>query len=159
MARMAGEKKRVRHEHSAGGVVLSLRDGGVHVAMIATRGMKRWGLPKGAVSRGETPEEAALREVSEETGLSARSLAPLETIEYFFRAGDTIIQKRVDFFLMQHLDGEIRPQLSEVDDAVWVKLEEAIVRASFDSERKLLVDALDAWQNLTPDERNAFVQS
>ena len=132
----------MRNEHSSGGAVLSFRDGVPHVALIATRGRLRWGLPKGAVSEGETSEQAALREVQEETGLDAAIVKPLDTIEYFFRAGGTLIRKRVDFYLMNYVSGTLTPQLSEVDDVQWVELSEAIQRASFDSEKKLLEMAL-----------------
>ena len=135
---MPDPRKKTRDEHSSGGAVITLRDGAPHVALIATRGKTRWGLPKGAVSEGETSEQAALREVLEETGLHAEIVKPLDTIEYFFRAGDTLIRKRVDFYLMRYLAGELTPQLSEVDDVEWVELSEAIERASFESERKLL---------------------
>ena len=128
----------MRDEHSSGGAVISFREGTAYVALIATRGRTRWGLPKGAVSEGETSEQAALREVNEETGLVANILKPLDTIEYFFRASGTLIRKRVDFYLMMYASGELTPQLSEVDDVEWVELPEAIQRASFDSERKLL---------------------
>jgi len=138
----------VRNEHSSGGAVIALRDGIPHVAMIATRGRSRWGLPKGAVTKGETSEEAALREVQEETGLEAKIIKPLDTIEYFFRAGDSLIRKRVDFYLMQHTGGTMTPQLSEVDDVEWVPLSEAIERASFDSERKLLETAQQSLAEL-----------
>jgi 8-oxo-dGTP pyrophosphatase MutT (NUDIX family) len=137
MSRVAGSR-RTRNEYSAGGLVLSLRNGVPFVAMIATRGRTRWGLPKGAVSEGETPADAALREVREETGLEAKIVKPLETIQYFFRVGDTLIRKRVEFFLMQYVAGEITPQLSEVDDVEWVELGESLERSSFESERKLL---------------------
>ncbi len=133
---------RTRSEYSSGGVVISVRDGVPYVALIATRGRKRWGLPKGAVAAGETSEAAALREVQEETGLEARIVKALDTIEYFFRAGDTLIRKRVDFYLMTHVGGDLKPQLSEVDDVEWVELNEAIRRASFASEKKLLESAL-----------------
>lgn len=132
----------MRDEHSSGGAVLSFRDGAPFVALIATRGRTRWGLPKGAVSEGETSEQAALREVNEETGLDASIIKPLDTIEYFFRAGGTLIRKRVDFYLMNYVGGTLTPQLSEVDDVEWVALPEAIERASFDSEKKLLEMAL-----------------
>lgn len=135
---MAVSKGRSRSEYSSGGAVISVRNGTSHVAMIATRGRTRWGLPKGAVAQGETSEAAALREVHEETGLEADIVKPLDTIEYFFRAGDTLIHKKVDFYLMVHTGGELRPQLSEVDDVEWVELSEAIQRASFASEKKLL---------------------
>ena len=135
---MAGAKRKVRNEHSSGGAVIALRDGHPHVALIATRGRTRWGLPKGAVSEGETSEQAALREVLEETGLEAKIVKPLDTIEYYFRVGDTLIRKRVDFYLMTHTGGTLTPQLSEVDDVEWVELSQAIQRASFDSEKKLL---------------------
>jgi len=132
------DSSRTRDEHSSGGVVLSFRDGAAFVAMIATRGGRRWGLPKGAVSAGETSAEAALREVLEETGLEAKIVRPLETIQYFFRVGDTLVRKRVEFFLMQYVAGELTPQLSEVDAVEWVELRGSLARASFESERKLL---------------------
>src|SRR5437016_14563698 len=124
---------KTRNEYSSGGAVISVRSGAAYVAMIATRGRSRWGLPKGAVAEGETSEAAALREVLEETGLQAQIVKPLDTIEYFFRAGDTLIKKRVDFYLMLQIGGTLTPQLTEVDDVEWVALSEAIERASFES--------------------------
>lgn len=143
-------KRKVRAEHSSGGAVIQLRDGVPYVAMIATRRGTRWGLPKGAVASGETSQQAALREVLEETGLIADISRLLDTIEYFFRAGDSLIRKRVDFYLMVYVGGTLTPQLSEVDDAQWFALSEAVERASFDSERKLLQDALREIDSLAP---------
>ncbi|MGZ7081333.1 MAG: NUDIX hydrolase [Thermoanaerobaculia bacterium] len=145
---MPTDKRRTRQEHSSGGAVISFREGTPYVALIATRNRTRWGLPKGAVSSGETSEHAALREVLEETGLVATIVKPLDTIEYFFRAGDNLIRKRVDFYLMNYTSGELQPQLSEVDDVEWVELREAIVRTSFDSERKLLEMVLGEIESL-----------
>ena len=139
---------KTRNEHSSGGAVIDLRDGAPFVAMIATRGRTRWGLPKGAVSAGETSEQAALREVQEETGLDAEIIGRLDTIEYFFRAGDTLIRKSVDFYLMNYVGGTLTPQLSEVDDVEWVELSEAVQRASFESEKKLLSAALEQIESV-----------
>jgi 8-oxo-dGTP pyrophosphatase MutT (NUDIX family) len=147
---MATANRRSRNEHSAGGAVIAVRDGVAHVAMIATRGRTRWGLPKGAVTNGETSEEAALREVLEETGLRAKIVGLLDTIEYFFRAGDTLIHKRVDFYLMEYAGGELQPQLSEVDDVQWIELSASLKKASFDSERKLLEKAQQQIASLPP---------
>ena len=130
--------------------MIAIRDGQACVAMIATRDRTRWGLPKGAVAKGETSEQAALREVQEETGLLADIVRPLDTIEYFFRAGDTLIRKRVDFYLMQYVGGALTPQLSEVDDVEWVPLPEAIERASFESEKRLLASALEQLVSPNP---------
>ena len=147
---MPDPKKKTRNEHSSGGAVISTEGGTARVALIATRGKTRWGLPKGAVSEGETSEQAALREVLEETGLQAEIVKPLDTIEYFFRAGDTLIRKRVDFYLMRYVAGTLTPQLSEVDDVEWVELSEAIERASFESERKLLEAAQETLSSAKP---------
>lgn len=153
---MPQAKKKVRRQHSAGGAVLGLRDGEVFIAMIATRGRTRWGLPKGALSTDETSEQAAVREVREETNLEAEILSLVKTIEYFFRAGDTLVQKNVDFYLMRYLGGELKPQLEEVDDVEWVPLAEAVRRASFDSERELLGAVQQMWASLTTDEQASF---
>lgn len=140
---MPDHRRKTRNEHSSGGAVIHTLEGRPHVAMIATRNRSRWGLPKGAVSKGETSEQAALREVQEETGILADIVRPLDTIEYYFRAGDTLIRKRVDFYLMSYVGGALTPQLTEVDDVEWVELSEAIQRASFESEKKLLSEARD----------------
>lgn len=126
--------------------------------MIATRNRTRWGLPKGAVSQGETSPAAALREVREETGLDASIVESLDTIEYFFRAGDVLVQKTVDFYLMRYEKGDLVPQLSEVDDVAWVPLDEAVERASFDSERKLLTALRERCATLVPAERERLLR-
>ena len=147
---MGAARRKTRNEHSSGGVVISIRDGAPHVALIATRNKTRWGLPKGAVTTGETSEAAALREVREETGIEARIVRMLDTIEYFFRAGDTLIQKTVDFYLMDYVAGELEPQLSEVDDVEWVELISSLKRASFESERKLLEMVVSSMTPASP---------
>ncbi|MGH9458626.1 MAG: NUDIX hydrolase [Thermoanaerobaculia bacterium] len=149
-------KRNVRVERSSGGVVVARRGGEPHVAMIATRERTRWGLPKGAPDDGETSAEAAVREVREETGLAAEVLAPLETIEYFFKAGGLLIHKFVDFFLMAYRGGELQPQLEEVDDAVWFPLSEALERSSYPSEKKILGQLAASWQAMTEEERARF---
>jgi len=142
-------KRQAVQAHSAGGVVVREEGGAVKVAMIATRGRSRWGLPKGAPTGEETTEQAALREVWEETGLQGEIVALLDRIEYFFRANDKLIRKEVDFYLMRYAGGELRPQLSEVDDCEWVELGEAIGRASFESEKRILSMVGAAWSAAT----------
>lgn len=155
MPSMAGEGTRqaTRRHHSAGGVVLSVRSGELSVPLVATRKRTRWGLPKGTVDEGEQSEQTALREVLEETGLKAEVVMHLGAIDYFFRAKGVLIHKFVDFYLMRHLEGSLRPQLTEVDDAVWFTLDEAIKRESYDSERDILEKARTFWSGLSEEER------
>jgi 8-oxo-dGTP pyrophosphatase MutT (NUDIX family) len=122
--------------------------------MIATRGRSRWGLPKGAPNADETTEQAAKREVLEETGLRAEVVTLLDRIEYFFRANDKLIRKEVDFYLMRYEGGEMRPQLTEVDDCEWVELSAALERASFESEKRILGMVQRAWDD-APAEKTA----
>lgn len=136
--------------------MIAIRDGAPHLAMIATRKRTRWGLPKGAAHKGESAEEAAVREVLEETGLEADVIAPLETIEYFFRAGDSLIHKFVDFFIMAWRGGTIRPQLEEVDDAIWVPLAAAAEQSSFASEKKMIEKLIAIWDAMDDAARGRF---
>ena len=127
-----------RVAYSAGGVIYRSDAGSLQIAMIATNGGERWGLPKGHVRRGETAEAAAAREIAEETGLQGEVQRHLATIEYWFRAGPTRIHKYVDFFLLRYTDGALAPQEAEVDDARWFPIDEALRLASFERERDVL---------------------
>lgn len=135
-----------RTAYSSGGVLYRLGNEQPEVAMIATDGGNRWGLPKGHVQRGETAEAAACREVAEETGLNGEIVQHLATIEYWFRAGTVRVHKYVDLFLIRYIDGDLNPQVAEVDDARWVPLSEALRMASFDREREVLAQADSLWR-------------
>ncbi len=133
----------VRDEYSAGGVVLRPSSRGeLEVLLIATHEGERWGLPKGHIEPGETPEEAAVREVREETGVQARVLAPLDTIDYWYRwkanEGDVLVHKHVTFYLMAYTGGDVRDHGWEVDDARWVPLSKAIDMVMYKAEKELL---------------------
>lgn len=145
MARRSPRSETSQVAHSAGGVIYRLAEGRLEVALIATSGGARWGLPKGHVFEGETPADAARREIEEETGLSGEVLQPLETIEYWFRAGRTRIHKFVDLFLLRYQHGEVVPQEAEVDDARWFELDAAVAIASFPREQAVLLLVREMW--------------
>ncbi len=135
-----------RTAYSAGGVIYRIGMEQIEVALIATRDGCRWGLPKGHVRRGETAEAAAAREIAEETGLTGQVLHHLATIEYWFRAGPSRIHKYVDLFLLRYITGEVVPQQTEVDDARWFPIDEALRLASFERERDVLTQVRTLWE-------------
>src|ERR1043165_9129645 len=131
-----------KEQVSAGGVVCRARGRRTEVALISVGEESRWQLPKGLIGRGESPEEAALREVREETGLTCEIVAPVEEIEYWYfsKGGGARVRfhKRVHFFLMGYVSGDVRAHDDEVNEARWFGLEEAVGVLSFKSERKVL---------------------
>jgi 8-oxo-dGTP pyrophosphatase MutT (NUDIX family) len=138
---------KTRFEHSAGGVVTRRNDGDVDVALAARRTRKgdlAWGLPKGLVEKGEAPEQAAVREVREETGLEAEILEPLGYISYWYVWEDERIRKMVTFFLMEATGGDVSQHDHEMEEIRWFPLQEAVRKASYPSERTVLRRAADA---------------
>jgi 8-oxo-dGTP pyrophosphatase MutT (NUDIX family) len=122
----------MRTVQSAGGVVVRGLGGRLHVLLIKDP-YDKWGLPKGHAEVGEALHETALREVSEETGLSDLALGPeLTTIEWTFRSGDTHVHKHATFYLMFSERGDPVPERREgIREAVWVPLETAHERISY----------------------------
>lgn len=107
-------------------------DGVPHVLVIRDP-YKKWGLPKGHAEDGESRAETALREVSEETGLSELELGPeLITIDWTFRVGGERIHKYATFFLMYSVHGDPVPERSEgITDVKWVPLASAHRKISY----------------------------
>ncbi len=145
---------KTRQEISAGGVIFRRGEAGPEVCLINTQAGKAWQLPKGLIERGEPPEEAALREVSEETGLRGEIVQRLDKIEYWYvdtytGPGRIRVHKRVSFFLMRYLGGSTEDHDDEVEEARWFPLEEARQRISFESERKVLALAAGALEQIT----------
>ncbi len=129
---------------SAGGVVVSVRsDGRLCVLLIARRnaaGRPQWTLPKGRIEDDETAQEAALREVKEETGYSAVIRDELGTIDYWFvwRPDKVRYHKFVHYFFME-TDGEPPGERDDEAESVeWVPLEVALVRLAHRNERNLV---------------------
>src|SRR6476659_4780781 len=120
------QKIRTEQQVSAGGVVYRKRSAGVDVAIIKVGPIIRWQLPKGIVDKGETSEQAALREVREETGLVAKIEAPLEKIEYWYvsggKSGRVRYHKFVHFYLMKFRSGSTDDHDHEVLEARWVPI-------------------------------------
>jgi 8-oxo-dGTP pyrophosphatase MutT (NUDIX family) len=127
-------------EVSAGGVVVRREAEGWETCLI--RVGQAWSLPKGLVERGESPEQAAVREISEEVGIPAEVMllrAPLPASEYAYRRQGRLIFKRVDHFLVEVPPGtRVAPQAAEVDEAAWTPLAGASARVAYRDLRRVL---------------------
>ena len=139
--RRTPRKTETRTEVSAGGVVYSREPDGVEVVLAARRtrrGDLAWGLAKGGIEVDESPQEAAVREVREETGIEAEIEASLGETRYFYVWEDVRIRKTVHFFLMRATGGDPGDRDDEMEDVQWFPLERALKRAAYRGEREVL---------------------
>lgn len=131
------------HERSAGGLVVR----GDEVLLISLAGGQRWQLPKGHLEPGESAQDAAVREVREETGVAGRSLGELPGVDYWFVQAGQRVHKRVAYFLLEYESGsEADFDPGEVSGAAWFGWDEALARLTFDNERQVAAAAREAWQ-------------
>ena len=136
---------RTLREISSGGVVYRELNGTTEVALI--RVGHRWCLPKGQVEKGEELQETALREVKEETGLDGEVVAKIGDISYWFTGKDknadsVKIFKRVYFYLIHYLGGDVSQHDQEVEEVCWSPISEAAKRLSYPTERQTMTKAV-----------------
>lgn len=131
--------QRVSTERSAGGVVTRRIDGAVHFLLIRDP-YGKLGLPKGHVENGETAEDAALREVGEETGLTGVVMGPsLGMTDWYFRFEGRLIHKYCQYFLMGSEFGDPEPEREEgITECRWLLLDEAIAEVAYDNAREVV---------------------
>ena len=97
-----------------------------------------WSLPKGHIEEGETPEQAAIREVAEETGIVSVIEKSLGVIDFWFMAGGKRIHKTVHHYLFRENGGLLAAQESEVDEVAWFPLGEIVEKLAYPDEKKLI---------------------
>ena len=124
---------------AAGGVVTRDADGGVEIALVHRPKYDDWSLPKGKLDPGEGFEEAALREVEEETGLRCRLGRELGETRY---RDNKDRPKVVRYWAMEGGEGEFVPN-DEVDELRWVSLDDAKRMLSYDFDRDLVERVID----------------
>lgn len=149
--RQRGRRLTTVDETSAGGLVVDAqREHAVLIGRLDRHGRLLWSLPKGHIEDGETVEQTAVREVKEETGISAQVLRPLGTIDYWFVAERRRVHKTVHHFLLESTGGELSDEDVEVTEVAWVPLAELETTLAYADERKLVRRAKELF---APDER------
>jgi 8-oxo-dGTP diphosphatase len=133
----------VEREFSCGGVVVR----GTQTIVIvptrrAARGVQVLALPKGHPENGESPADAALREVREEAGVETTVREKLGDVQYWYQRDGLRIAKTVAFFLLDYVSGELDDHDHEVEYARWIDLEEAARSLSYKGERDMAARAL-----------------
>lgn len=141
--RRKGRSPKAVKERSAGGVVVRQMDEGLHVLLIRDP-YEKWGLPKGHIESGEGPMEAALREVSEETGLTQLVPGPsLGSIDWYFRFKNRLIHKFCDYYLMASPAGDPTPEVGEgITECRWVPVAEVTDVVAYDNAREMVREAV-----------------
>ncbi|MFI5291766.1 MAG: NUDIX hydrolase [Candidatus Limnocylindrales bacterium] len=129
-------------------------EGGTRQIVLGQRHRERdgatWTLPKGTPDAGETTEQTALREVTEETGLEVAILETIGDVEYWFMQAGTRIHKVVHYFLMEPTGGALDRHDHEFDVVRWVELAVAEGLMSHESERRVVADAAAAIKRQFP---------
>jgi 8-oxo-dGTP pyrophosphatase MutT (NUDIX family) len=130
-------------EISAGGVVVR---GEQVVVIVPTRlagdGSRVLALPKGHVDPGESPLQAATREVREETGIFAEPVLELGESRYWYRRDGRTVPKTVTFYLFTYVSGDTADHDDEVLEVRWIDLSEALTELSYEGEREMVRLAL-----------------
>lgn len=108
------------------------------IGRLNRRGKLIWSMPKGHLEEGETAEQAAVREVKEETGIDGTILAPLGTVDFWFVADTKRIHKTVHHFVLKFAGGELCDDDIEVEEVAWVPFADLDKTLAYADERRLM---------------------
>ena len=144
-------RARAQQETSAGGVVYR-KDDAAPLFLLIRDSYQNWGFPKGHVEAGERAEDAALREVREETGIDQLSIRGIiDTIDWYFRFRGRLIHKVCHFYLMETSQAQTSPQRAEgITACQWVGYDAARTAISYANARHLLLRAQEMLSGGTP---------
>jgi 8-oxo-dGTP pyrophosphatase MutT (NUDIX family) len=132
-----------REDFSAGGVVV--RDDRVIVIVPVKRsaaGDRVLALPKGHLDPAESPEEAAAREVREETGVQADLIDKLGDVRYGYERNGRRVRKTVTFYLFEYRSGDLADHDHEIEEAVWMPFAQAERELTYEGERQMVARAV-----------------
>ncbi|MHB9144362.1 MAG: NUDIX hydrolase [Symbiobacteriia bacterium] len=127
-------------EVSAGGIVFKTARPTQLLLILDRYG--HWTLPKGHVEPGETVEEAALREIREETGIQGKIIGKVGEASYTYQDYRGTVDKMVHYYLVEAVEGSPKPQLSEVREAKWFSIDDGIARFGYDNTLSIINKAI-----------------
>jgi mutator protein MutT len=139
-ATLEAQELPVEREYSAGGLVFDDQGRVALIARHSRNGHLEWCLPKGHIEKGETPEQTAVREVHEETGILGEVVDSIATIDYWFTGTSQRIHKLVHHFALRRIGGELTVEGDpdhEAEDAIWVSFNDLESVLSYPNERKI----------------------
>ena len=123
---------------SAGGVVVREAETGPEVVICGRDSDGVWGLPKGTPDEGESLEQAAVREVSEETGLQVEIVKKIGVVEYWFVWEGARIHKWVHHYLMRTTGGDTADHDAEYERVEWLPVETALRTLTFGNDKRMV---------------------
>lgn len=130
------EKLSCLYEKSCGAIVIYRNGSRYKILLVRNHNGRNYSFPKGHVEKGETEQQTAIREVKEETGLD------IEIIDSFREVADYCpfgkIRKRVVFFMAQTMSDRVTVQREEIDSYIWVDLEEAHTKCTYDNDLRVV---------------------
>lgn len=134
---------------SSGGVLFKKEDKEIKIALIRPKGKKVLTLPKGLVEKEEDPEVTALREVTEETGAEGKILKKIGDVSYWFyiKEENARCKKTVHFYLMEYAGKTSHGHDWEVEEVLWLPIDEAIKKVTYRTDKEILKKAKTLIEN------------
>lgn len=134
----------MKFEFSAGGIV-SRKENGKTLILVAQHSQHHgWVFPKGLIGdykSGETKEETALREVEEETGITAKIIKTLTPTSYWYVFEGEKIKKTVYYFLMDYVEGDTKNHDNEMENVEWILAKDVEQKLTYKSDKAIWISA------------------
>lgn len=134
----------MKFQFSAGGIVYKKDTGKVSILLGKHSGYHKWVFPKGIIGdkvEKETKEDTAVREVWEETGITAKIIQQLHPQTYWFQAEGEKIKKTVYFFLMEYVSGDTKDHDWEMEDVQWIAMDEVEKYLTYPSDKNVWLES------------------